>query len=121
MMPYFSVGSSGLAIPIILMSKYLEKAKVTSFIENIMETLRAKPCVCGGLFEGYIGLKYIENVILNYLNKNDEIVLDYDLNQYIVEDKMGILNFPGNYSFRVSEDLATGLLGLTSIFETKIL
>lgn len=112
MMPYFSVGSSGLAIPIILMSKYLEKAKVTSFIENIMETLRAKPCVCGGLFEGYIGLKYIENVILNYLNKNDEIVLDYDLNQYIVEDKMGILNFPGNYSFRVSEDLATGLLGL---------
>ena len=32
--------------------------------------------------------------------------------KYIVEDKMGILNFPGNYSFRVSEDLATGLLGL---------
>lgn len=112
LMPYFSVGSSGLAIPIILMQEYLEKETIDNFIKNIKGTLTAKPCVCAGFFEGYIGEKYIEKFISKYTGVENNIDFDCDLNQYVIEDKKGILNFPGNYSFRVSEDLATGLTGL---------
>ncbi|MGX7111806.1 class III lanthionine synthetase LanKC [Gemella cuniculi] len=119
LMPYFSIGSVGLVIPLLLMEKYLEEYKVDKLLKDIIGTLLAKPCVCAGLFEGYVGLLYIAKKIDKYfLKKGEKLFCEKkvlkNLNQYLQYDKEERIYFPGNYSLRLSFDIATGLAGLLS-------
>lgn len=116
LLPYLSNGSSGLLLTAMLMKDHIEENIIDDLIRGVSNAITAKPPVFFGLFEGYTGLAYVAKIIDEYTggvtSLYKKVAMNY--NQYILRDSEGNMAVPGNFSFRVSYDLATGLGGLLS-------
>ncbi|MBF0709977.1 MULTISPECIES: class III lanthionine synthetase LanKC [unclassified Gemella] len=113
LLPYFSNGSAGFLLTAILIREHIDKSTIKDLISGISKALTAKPPVFFGLFEGYLGLAYVAKIVDKFQGKSNlykKMLATYS--QYILRDENGNIALPGNFSYKVSYDLATGLGGL---------
>lgn len=112
LMPYFSLGSAGVALTIQRRAQHPGTSnRQQGHSASIHNTLSARPCAHAGLFKGEAGL--IGTLLA--LSKRDQtsrqIALDYA--PLFLTQKKGdeSLYAPGDFSYRFSDDLATGTIG----------
>lgn len=110
LMPYFSLGSAGVALVVRFREKFGNSPHSFDWA-GIIEAMRARPCAHAGLFKGEAGLlgclieiDGLQEALHDQITKCAKLYL-------IQERDTGRLFAPGDFSYRCSMDIATGLAG----------
>ncbi|WP_421793205.1 class III lanthionine synthetase LanKC [Gardnerella sp. KA00127] len=121
LMPYFSLGSAGLAIVMSIRESLCDECDLTIDYRAISNTMSARPCAHAGLFKGEAGLLGTLLYLDHLSEKEERDILRY-ASLYLVEARNdGVLYAPGDFSYRFSTDLATGLCGWIYALSGEIL
>lgn len=115
LMPYFSIGAAGMALPLLFLKQGHEESKWSSELQSILETCAARPCANFGLFRGTTGLVWAANLLEtdNAIHRSESAldVLLSELALYLLQDGDSPVT-PGDFMYRMSCDLASGASGL---------
>ena len=115
LLPYLATGSAGIALVCDLVLRHRREDRIEESMTGLALACAADACVCGGLFNGRVGLIYTLRRLRDRLawpdleERIDAGVRSLDL--YVVRDEVGLI-IPGEQNIRLSTDVATGSAGL---------
>lgn len=115
--PYLSSGIAGLALVLLEFSHdKVVSNEIVPLIKKLIETLDVNLTYMNGLFDGFSGLMLVDLAAQNYGYEN-HLTKKVDLiNNYIDIEEDQIL-VPGVYGLKNSMDLASGAIGMLTIFQ----
>ncbi len=112
LMPYFSLGSAGVSLTMQHRARYPRIPNHRQeHLTSIHNALTARPCAHAGLFKGEAGLIGALLAISGHEQTSGQIALNYAPLFLIQNNDNGSLYAPGDFSYRFSDDLATGTIG----------
>ena len=112
LMPYFSLGSAGVGLTMQRRTQYPStKNHQHEHLASIYNALIARPCAHAGLFKGEAGLIGTLLALSGHDQTSRQIALDYAPLFLIQKSDDESLYAPGDFSYRFSDDLATGTIG----------
>lgn len=112
LMPYFSLGSAGVSLTMQRRTQYPStRNHQQEHLPSIHNALIARPCAHAGLFKGEAGLIGTLLALSGHDQTSRQIALDYASLFLIQKSDDESLYAPGDFSYRFSDDLATGTIG----------
>lgn len=114
-LPYLATGSGGVAIVADLVLRHLSDERLAQAVPRLCLSCTADICICGGLFNGRVGLVYTLWQLQDRLIWSDMADRIHagirSLDLYLLQDEHGLI-LPGEQNIRVSTDVATGSAGV---------
>lgn len=112
-LPYLQGGSAGIGLVIIELQHSLKCRRWDKELEGIAKVTKSKCYYNVGLFRGTMGLFTLANALNIGTNIKVDIKKDFNvLNLFLTDMGDGKIGCPGDYSFRLSEDIFSGSMGV---------
>nr|8SAP_A Chain A, Class III lanthionine synthetase LanKC [Bacillus thuringiensis serovar andalousiensis]8SAP_B Chain B, Class III lanthionine synthetase LanKC [Bacillus thuringiensis serovar andalousiensis] len=112
LLPYLSGGSIGVAISIWFLNHVSGQDLYREEMNSILKLSKTRCTISGGLFDGAGSFLLIPSMVKN--DKNREVILNEVLNllNIFLIEKNSYYVYPGQFSYRLADDVYTGSSGI---------
>lgn len=123
LLPYLSGGSIGIAISIWYLNHVTGEKYFAEEFNSVVSLSKLRCTITGGLFDGAGSLLLIPALMGEQDHTSDILNDVLTLLSLFVIDKTEHLSFPGNFSYRLSDDILTGssgiIMGMNSVLKNN--